>query len=233
MQGMLNLVYKDESDARAVRVVMQGGEPWFVLADICAVLTIANSRDTATRIAPEDLGVGLTDTNAGMRQVQIVNESGLYSVILGARNNPKTKPFKDWVTRELLPTIRKTGAYSINPTPELPTSPAQVALQMAQALVDIEARAERVEARTDSLEQNLAKHVARQKIDHAQTKTIHTLVGRLAREIGYSRAWRMFKDRFVLVAYRDLLESEFSEAQEFLELQIRAYAGQQERLVTA
>ena len=93
-----------------VRVVERDGEPWFVAADVCKALEIANNRDALTRIDDDEKGVALADTLGGKQEVTIVNEPGLYSLVLGSRK-PEAKVFKRWVTHEVLPTIRKTGGY--------------------------------------------------------------------------------------------------------------------------
>lgn len=93
-----------------VRTLSQGGEPWFVLTDVCGALGIANSRNVFDRLDEDQRGVRQVDTNAGLRSVQIVNESGLYDVIIRS-DKPEAKAFRKWVTSEVLPTIRKTGAY--------------------------------------------------------------------------------------------------------------------------
>ena len=93
-----------------VRAIMRDGEPWFVAADVCKALEIANNRDALTRIDDDEKGVALADTLGGKQEVTIVNEPGLYSLVLGSRK-PEAKVFKRWVTHEVIPTIRKTGGY--------------------------------------------------------------------------------------------------------------------------
>lgn len=92
------------------RTIIRDGEPWFVLADVCRALEIANSRDAASRLDEDEKDVANTDTLGGTQRVAIINESGLYSLILTSRKE-SAKRFKRWVTSEVLPTIRKTGGY--------------------------------------------------------------------------------------------------------------------------
>ena len=101
-------------ESSEVRTVQVNGEPWFVLADVCKVLEIKNSRDAAAKLDGDEKGVALTDTLGGKQQMTIINESGLYTVILRS-DKPQAKPFRKWVTSEVLPSIRKHGAYM---TPE-------------------------------------------------------------------------------------------------------------------
>ena len=93
-----------------VRIVDRGGEPWFVAKDVCAVLEIAKV-DSAIRSLDEDeKDTHSMSTLGGDQELSIVSEAGLYSLVLRSRK-PEAKAFKRWVTHEVLPSIRKTGAY--------------------------------------------------------------------------------------------------------------------------
>ncbi|PWE71486.1 DNA-binding protein [Bacillus cereus] len=93
-----------------VRTVVQGEEVWFIAKDVCDVLEIRNSRQAMARLdEDEKSGVTINDGSQN-RTLSSVNESGLYSLILTSRK-PQAKAFKKWVTSEVLPTIRKHGAY--------------------------------------------------------------------------------------------------------------------------
>ena len=96
-----------------VRTVIKDGEPWFVLADICKVLEISNSRMVAGRLDAEELMSVKLTSGGQRREMTAVSESGLYAVILRS-DKPQAKPFRKWVTTEILPTIRKTGGYVAN-----------------------------------------------------------------------------------------------------------------------
>lgn len=94
-----------------VRTMMIDGEPWFVGKDVAEILGYSNSRDALMkRVDDEDKGVAKCDTLGGMQDLMIINESGLYSLILSSKL-PNAKKFKRWVTSEVLPAIRKTGSY--------------------------------------------------------------------------------------------------------------------------
>lgn len=93
-----------------VRTVEMGGEPWFVLKDVCNILGISKYRDTAARLDADERGSVEVDTLGGTQQVIAVNESGLYHVILRS-DKPEAAPFRKWVTSEVLPSIRKNGGY--------------------------------------------------------------------------------------------------------------------------
>ena len=100
-------------DKRPFRIIDRNGEPWFVLADVCRELEIANSRDAASRLDDDEKDVVTADTLGGAQKMTIVSESALYSLIFRSRV-PGAKRFKKWVTKEVLPAIRKTGGYGRN-----------------------------------------------------------------------------------------------------------------------
>lgn len=97
-----------------VRVIDQGGQPWFVAKDVCEVLEIANSRDAVADLDEDEVNsVAITDGNRGNPNRTVVSESGVYALIFKSRK-AVAKAFRKWVTSEVLPTIRKTGGYSAN-----------------------------------------------------------------------------------------------------------------------
>ena len=94
-----------------IRALQINNEPWFVGKDLAKCLGYSNTRDAIDKhIDKEDKGVAKLDTPGGKQNMVIVNESGLYSLILGSQL-PTAKRFKRWVTKEVLPSIRKHGAY--------------------------------------------------------------------------------------------------------------------------
>lgn len=122
-----------------VRTVEVDGEPWFVLKDVCAVLGIGNSRMVFDRLDSDEKGVSQIDTPGGLQNVNIINESGLYNVILRS-DKPEAKPFRKWVTSEVLPSIRKTGGYG-----QKALSPVEMFSLQAQINVEQERRLKAVE----------------------------------------------------------------------------------------
>ena len=128
-----------------VRTVLVDDEPWWVLADVCKVLGQKNPRAVAARLDEDEKNtVTLTDGIRGNPRVNVVNESGLYAVILRS-DKPEAKAFKRWVTHEVLPSIRQTGAYAapaqppVNTVPVaepvVPELPADVRLKRAELLI--------------------------------------------------------------------------------------------------
>lgn len=103
-----------------VRTVTVNNEPWWVLTDVCKVLEISHIKDTVNRLDSDEVGQTEVIDKLGRKQIAyIINESGLYSAILRS-DKPQAKPFRKWVTSEVLPSIRKTGMYA---TDELLNNP--------------------------------------------------------------------------------------------------------------
>jgi len=104
-----------------VRVFSRSDEPWWVLADVCKILEIRNSSDAANRLDEDERStIAITDSGNLNAERTIINESGLYSLILTSRK-PAAKRFKKWVTAEVLPAIRKTGSYNVAPRARRPS----------------------------------------------------------------------------------------------------------------
>ena len=101
-----------------VRVMMINGELKFVAKDVCDVLGIGISQ--TRRVDDDEKGLHLIQTPGGSQEMLCVSEPGLYSLILGSRK-PEANAFKRWIVHEVLPSIRRTGSYSIQPQPQLIT----------------------------------------------------------------------------------------------------------------
>jgi anti-repressor protein len=123
MPGTALEVFRFPETGAEIRVVVVDGEPTFVIADVCRLLGIANASQAAGRIDADDLSdVEVVDSRGRKQQVKAANESGLYDLIFMSRK-AEAKRFKRWVTTEVLPSIRKTGAYSISPSVPAQRSP--------------------------------------------------------------------------------------------------------------
>lgn len=99
----------------SVRTIEIDNEPWFVASDIAKALGYRMASDLSRRIDDEDKGTQKVSTPSGMQEMTVINESGMYTAILGS-NLPNAKKFKHWVTSEVLPSIRKTGGYHVPKT---------------------------------------------------------------------------------------------------------------------
>ena len=106
----------EQSEVRTI--TDEHGEPWFVAKDVCDVLELGTEQ--IRRLDDDEKGLRKVQTPGGSQQVSIISESGLYALIMRS-NKPQAKPFRKWVTAEILPTIRRTGGYIAaqpNETPE-------------------------------------------------------------------------------------------------------------------
>lgn len=98
----------------SIRTLTINGEPYFVGRDVAEILGYSNSRKAlADHVDEEDKGVTKCDTLGGTQEMTVINESGLYSLILGSKL-PTARKFKRWVTSEVLPTIRRHGVYAVD-----------------------------------------------------------------------------------------------------------------------
>lgn len=113
----------------SIRIVSINGEPWFVAKDICDAIGIENNRKALLVLDDDEKGVTLSNTLGGQQEMNIVSESGMYTLILRCRDAVKKDStpyrFRKWVTSEVLPQIRKTGKYEKLDTPILLTKEHQ------------------------------------------------------------------------------------------------------------
>lgn len=94
-----------------VRTIQHNGETWFVLKDVCQVLDLGSPHKVAERLDEDERNhIPVTDSIGRQQETTVINESGLYNVILRS-DKPEAKPFRKWVTSEVLPSIRRHGAY--------------------------------------------------------------------------------------------------------------------------
>lgn len=123
-----------------VRTVRKDGAPWFVLKDVCGVLGISKYRDVADRLDPDERGPVRVDTLGGSQEMTCISESGLYNVILRS-DKPEAKPFRKWVTAEVLPAIRRSGGYIAGQNDLSPAELMAKAIKVAeQTLAERDAR---------------------------------------------------------------------------------------------
>lgn len=157
-----------------IRTLTIAGEPWFVARDICFALGLGNVSQAVTKLDTYEkhtLGIGVISNDTPLIAV---SESGLYTLVLGSRKQEAVE-FRRWVTREVLPAIRKTGSYTAAPAFQVPKTLSE-ALRLAADLSDkVEAQALQIEAQKPAVE-----FVA----DLVDTKSLTTLSD-AAKEFGY------------------------------------------------
>ncbi len=133
-----------------VRTVEINSEPWFVLKDVCAILGIANHKMTAQRLDMDEVSqTYLTDSLGRKQETSIINESGLYNVILRS-DKPEAKPFRKWVTSEVLPSIRKHGTYMTPEVIERTLTDPDYIIQLATTLKEEQQRRRLLERQAEA-----------------------------------------------------------------------------------
>lgn len=128
----MNLIPLNYENIEIRLIQDENGEPWWVTKDVCTVLDISNYRDALNRLDDDERGSAKVDTLGGPQEMSIVNEPGLYTLIIRS-NKPDAKKFKKWITHKVLPSIRKTGKYEVGKLSEI-----DLIIKSAQALKQIE-----------------------------------------------------------------------------------------------
>ena len=182
----------------AVRTLLRDNEPYFVGKDVAEILGYSNPRDALSKhVDSDDKGVAKCDTLGGTQQTTIINESGLYSLILSSKL-PDAKKFKHWVTSEVLPTIRKHGAYMTDAkAAAIVTDKGSLADLLQQA-------AEQLKRKDIQIEQMKPKALF---ADAVSTSDTPILVGELAKilhqngvSMGQNRMFRWLRDNGYLIS---------------------------------
>ena len=105
-----NLMIFENPEFGAVRSILIDSDPWFVAADVCKALELEKTNRALSRLDDDEKGAHSVSTPGGRQRMSIISESGLYSLILGSRKT-EARAFKRWITHEVIPSIRKHGAY--------------------------------------------------------------------------------------------------------------------------
>lgn len=186
-------------ESQQIRVITKNEEPWFILSDVCKILEIGNSRDVSRRLEDDEKGVVIIDTLGGPQKITIISEAGLYQVVLLSRK-PSAKQFKRWVTHEVLPQIRKHGAY-------MTSSKIEELLQDPEAWIKL-----LTALKEERLQKNkLLRQIESDKpkivfADAVSTSSTRILIGELAKilkgngiEIGQNRLFERLRQEGFLV----------------------------------
>lgn len=133
-----------------VRTIQKDGEPWWVLKDVCEVLGLSSPHKVFDRLDEDEKGRNQIPTPGGEQEMTVINESGLYNVILRS-DKPEAKPFRKWVTSEVLPSIRKHGAYMTPETLEQAILNPDMMIKLCTALKDEQDKNKALQAVNSSL----------------------------------------------------------------------------------
>lgn len=199
-----------------IRTAGTSDEPLFCLADVCGAVGISNSRNVKSRLDEDDVRLMDTIDSIGRtQQVTFVNESGLYDVILRS-DSPNAKPFRRWVTTDVLPTIRKHGAYATADTIDQMIADPEMGIRLLEALK--EERKERERERQERIAaEKMVNELEEQAVENKPKVVFATavegsrsscLIGELAKiisqngvPIGEKRLYQWLRDNHYLCSY--------------------------------
>ncbi|MCR5270522.1 MAG: phage antirepressor KilAC domain-containing protein [Prevotella sp.] len=182
--------------------------PMFCLADVCNAIGIANPRNVKSRLDEDDVHLVDTPTSGGMQQITYVTESGLYDVIIRS-DSEQAKPFRKWVTSEVLPSIRKHGAYMTGTTIDSIIADPDNGIRLLQALKEEREQRKLVEDKVLLLEEVTKIQAPKVRFAEAVTGTeTNILIRDLAKliqqngyNIGEKRLYQWLRDNDYLCKY--------------------------------
>jgi anti-repressor protein len=184
-----------------VRVITIDSEPWWVAADVCAVLGIERVAQAVGRLDPEDAcQTGVLDARNVLQSMWMINESGLYDLIIRS-DKPAARPFRRWVTSEVLPTIRREGRYQV-----APTDPLELLKTAVREIEEARGAATKALERADHAEERLAE---REPLAESYEKYLDARglmsVGTAARILGtgQNRLFTFLRTHRVLISHGD------------------------------
>ena len=165
-----------------VRVVEVDNEPWFVGKDVAEILGYSNPRKALIdHVDNEDKGVTKCDTLGGIQEITTINESGLYSLILSSKL-PNAKKFKKWVTNEVLPSIRKHGAYMTDNTLEEALTSPDFLIRLATELKNEKEARKKAE---DKIAEDKPKVLFAEAVNASSTSILIGDLAKILKQNGY------------------------------------------------
>lgn len=146
-----------------IRTIEKNGAPWFVAADVCRALEMSDVSMSLRRLDDDEKGTSSICTPGGQQEMSIVNEPGLYALVLGSRK-PEAKAFKRWITHEVIPAIRMHGGYLTPEKVEEVLCNPDTIIQLATQLKESRAKVLRLEAANSEL--TVQKQIMQPKADY-------------------------------------------------------------------
>lgn len=179
-----------------MRTLNIDGEPWFVAKDVCEVLEIANPTQAINRLDTDERSM----LNIGRQgEANVVNEYGLYSLILGSRK-PEAKQFKRWITHEVIPSIRKHGAYMTPQTIEQAITSPDFLIQLANKIKDEQTKNKLLE---EKIEQDKPKVHFAESVEISKDSILIADLAKLLKQkgvdIGEHRLYRFMREEGYLI----------------------------------
>ncbi|PAK34124.1 BRO family protein [Bacillus safensis] len=212
-----------------VRTVIQDGQPWFVAKDVAGILGYANTKDAiSSHVDEEDKTIiqrsEMTTFEIPNRGLTVINESGLYSLILSSKM-PDAKKFKRWVTSEILPTIRQTGQYG---EPKVLTE-REGQIQSLELLLDNLKRSAEMEQQINKHEKKIlelnTKVDEQITLDHGEQRRVQKAIAirvysftdeKKERNRLFKELHREIKDRFGVSSYKDVKRKDMLHAVNYI-----------------
>lgn len=197
-------IFKNERFGE-IRVAGTSDEPLFCLADVCKSIGVANARNVKDRIDKEDVRQVDTLTNGGMQKLTYVTEAGLYDVIIRS-DSDMAKPFRKWVTNEVLPSIRKHGAYATEETIDKIISDPDYGIKLLTTLK--EERAARIEAeRRNAILMHVNKTYTATEIakelNMKSAQELNNKLGDMGIQYKVNKTWVLYSD-YANLGYEDI-----------------------------
>lgn len=219
---MENLQIFNSEEFGQVRTMVIDGEPWFVGKDVAEALGYERPTDTVRkRVDDEDRGISKMETPSGKQEMTIINESGLYTLVLGSKLD-SAKRFKRWVTSEVLPTIRKTGSYN------KPMTEAEQIRLLAKGATELYERVDKVETKIETLENDMplygceieevSQHVRRKAVSVLGGKDSEAYNDGSIRSLVFSDIYTQLKREYGLVtSYKSIKRKYLEDVHEFID----------------
>ena len=183
---MNNLQIFNSEQFGRVRVIMSDNEPKFIAKDVCEILGISKYRDALNRLDPDEGCTVRVDTPGGKQEMRALTESGLYTLIIRS-DKQEAKPFRKWITAEVLPTIRKHGAYLTEQKVEEVLTDPDTIIRIATQLKEERAARQRLAEQNELHKQQL--QIATPKVQYYNEVLMSTstyTANQVAKELGMS-----------------------------------------------
>lgn len=209
------------SEFGEIRTITKDDEPMFCLADVCKALEISNVGNVKQRLSEKGIHTADTPTNGGMQKMTFISEANLYKTIFQSRKDSAER-FTDWVTSEVLPSIRKTGSYN------KPMTTAEKIHLLAQGNEELNERVDKVEDKITSIEEEtplygceieeVQKHVRKKGIEVLGGKDSNAYKDGGIRGSVYSDIYKQLKREFGCVAtYKSIKRKYLADVHEFID----------------
>lgn len=218
---MEDLQIFSNSEFGEIRTITKDNEPMFCLADVCKALEISNVGNVKQRLSEKGIHTADTLTKGGMQKMTFISEANLYKTIFQSRKESAER-FTEWVTSEVLPSIRKTGSYS------KPLTTSEQIRLLAQGNTELTERVDKVEDKITSIEEEtplygceieeVQKHVRKKGIEVLGGKDSNAYKDGGIRGSVYSDIYKQLKREFGCVAtYKSIKRKYLADVHEFID----------------